>query len=449
MTIHPFELADSSARTHIVGSPFTCFFKGSTLKIRRRFVSALFVLVPFFSSCSDGSGPPAVGPLDRLAVQSGGTQTALAGTALPSPIIIVPQDDRGRTVVDQTATFTVVSGGGSLSSSTGQTNADGTITGPVWTLGKSDVPQEVRVDVGGKSITITARVQTAYQLEVRFYGATPSAANQAVFTSAAARLRGFIVGGLPAENVAGLDVTECTGPGVAPLSGSINGLLIFASVDTIDGPGKTLGQAGPCYVRGTDAAPDFRTLIGVMKFDDDDFADLAASGDLQAVVTHEMLHVVGLGTLWSYVGLVANAGTADPAYTGQAGIAGCRAIGFTATCATSVPIEDCEDLIPADTPCGAGQRDAHWKESTFRRELMTPYLSTGSNPLSVMTIRSLEDMRYTVNTAAADPFSVTVGSVSAFGGQPSSLMLTRGWERSLQFRPRAVPPVGSRARTGR
>lgn len=418
------------------------------MKLRVPRAAVVLAIVTATYACSDSSAPPAVGPLARLAVQSGNTQRALAGTALPNPITIVPQDDQGRTVPGQTATFTVVAGGGSLSSSTGQTNADGTITGPTWTLGKSDVAQEVRVDVGGKSITITATVQTAYSLEVRFYGTTPSVANQAVFTSAAARIRGFIVGGLPPENVTGLDVSPCTGPGVAPLSGSISGLLIFASVDTIDGPGKTLGQAGPCYVRGTDAAPDFRTLIGVMKFDDDDFADLAARGDLQAVVTHEMLHVVGLGTLWPYVGLVINAGTGDAAYTGPGGIAGCQAIGFTVTCATSVPIEDCEDL-PPDTPCGPGQRDAHWKETVFRRELMTPYLSSGSNPLSVMTIRSLEDMRYTVNAAAADPFSVTVGSVSAFGGLPSSPMLTRGWERPLQFKPRVMPPPGSRARAGR
>ena len=437
------------AATHRLRLPTTHARKGSILKIQRRFFSALFALVAVVSSCSDGSGPPpGVGPLDHLAVQSGGTQTALAGTALPNPIIIVPQDEQGRTVVGQTATFTVVAGGGSLSSTTGQTNADGTITGPIWTLGKSDVSQEVRVDVGGKTLTVTAKVQTSYNLEVRFYGATPSAANQAIFTSAAARIRGFVVGSLPAESVNGLDPSPCTGPGVPPLTGSVTGLLIFAAVDSIDGPGKTLGQAGPCYIRGTDAAPDYRTLIGLMKFDSADLASLATSGDLQAVITHEMLHVVGVGTLWPYVGLITNAGAIGAAYTGQSGIAGCRTIGFTVTCANSVPVEDCEG-IPEAAQCGDGQREGHWKETKFFRELMTPYISSGSNPLSVMTIRSLEDLKYGVNPAAADAFSVTVGSISAFGGTRSSLASTRGWERPLRFTPRVVPPVGSRARSGR
>jgi hypothetical protein len=447
MTIHPFELADGSPHTHIVGSRYTRS-KGSLLKNRRRSGSALLVLATLFYACSDSSGPPGgVGPLAQLAVQ-GNTQTALAGTPLPTAIIIVPQDENGRTVVDQTATFTVVAGGGTLSSSTGQTNPDGTITAPTWTLGKSDVPQELRVDVAGKTSTITASVQTAYNLEVRFYGANVSTANKAIFTNAAARIRGLLVGGLPSENVTGLDPTECTGPGVATLSGSVSGLLIFASVDTIDGPGKILGQAGPCYVRGTDANPDFRTLIGVMKFDDDDFANLAGSGGLQAVITHEMLHVVGLGTLWPYVDLLVNSGTGEAAYTGPSGIAGCRALGFTNTCANTVPVEDCEDLVPADTPCGAGQREGHWKESVFQRELMTPFISSGTNPLSVMTIRSLQDFGYVVNPAAADPFSVATGSVSAFGGFASTPMLAAGWERPLKFKPRVLPRAGSPERTG-
>lgn len=446
MTIHRFELAVASTRTHILGSPFTCSLKGSAVKVRR-FVSAVVAFVPILYGCSDGSGPPGVGSLDQLAVQSGGTQTAFAGTALPNPIIIVPQDDQGRTVVDQTATFTVVLGGGSLSGTTGQTNSDGTITGPIWTLGKSDVPQEVRVDIGGKSITVSAKVQTAYSLEVRFIGATPSAANLAVFTSAATRIRGFIVGALPAEDVTGLDPSPCTGPGVARLTGSISGLLIFASVDSIDGPGKILGQAGPCYIRGEEGALDYRTLIGAMQFDSADLASVASSGALEALILHEMLHVVGLGSLWSHVGLIANPGAVGASYTGAGGIAGCRAIGFTNTCANSVPVEDCEG-IPPERECTDGTREVHWKETTFHRELMTGYLSSGSNPLSVMTIRSLEDLNYTINTAAADPFSVTVGSVSAFGGGSSSPMLVRGWERPLEFKPRVLPRVGSRARTG-
>ena len=43
----------------------------------------------------------------------------------------------------------------------------------------------------------------------------------------------------------------------------------------------------------------------------------------------------------------------------------------------------------------------------LQNELMTGFLNSGSaNPLSVLTIASLQDLGYTVNTAAADAFFV-------------------------------------------
>jgi hypothetical protein len=53
-----------------------------------------------------------------------------------------------------------------------------------------------------------------------------------------------------------------------------------------------------------------------------------------------------------------------------------------------VPVEDCVG-IPG---CGAGTINSHWKEPTFRNELMTGYLNAGINPFSKMTIQSLADL---------------------------------------------------------
>ncbi len=420
--------------------------------MRRRSLSALLVCAPFVYACSDSSAPPGpVGPLALVSIQSGIPQSALAGTALLTPIVIVPQDQAGRTVVNQTATFTIVAGGGFLSSNTGQTNPDGTITAPTWTLGKSDVPQEMRVDIDGKTTIVRASVQTAYVLAVRFFGAPISNNDQAFFTSAAARIRAIIVGALPLVNVDGADVSGCTGTTTPPLTGTINGLVIYASVDSIDGRGKVLAQAGPCYVRTLpNGQPDWRTVIGVMKFDSADIRDLVARGNFQEVITHEMMHVVGLGTFWdsSTKNLIINSGTPAAAYSGPGGIAGCQAIGGTATCASSVPVENCRDL-PLTVECGEGQLEAHWKESTFGRELMTPYLNSGTNPLSVMSVRSFEDLNYTVNTAAADAYTIFVGSFSAATGMSSSPTRSRNWERPLPVAPRSLPTVGANSSSGR
>jgi len=406
--------------------------------MRLRHCSGLLLLA-LFQGCSDSGGPPSTqaGPLSRLAVRSGDGQTALAGTVLPAPIIIVPQDDEGRTVGGQTATFHV-SGGGSISSTTGQVNADGSITAPAWTLGESAVAQEMRVTVGTFTITVTATVQTAYALEVRFFGAPIAAAHRTLFTRAAARIRAIIVGGLPAEDVTGLDIEECIGESTV-LTGSIPGLVIYASVDSIDGPGKTLAFAGPCYIRGTEAALDYRTLIGRMQFDSADLASLAGNNNLQDVITHEMLHVVGLGTFWGPRGLIVNSGQNGAGFTGPGAIAGCRAAGGTAICTSSVPVEDCEGL-PETFGCGDGQREGHWKETRFRTELMTPYLSSVSNPLSVMTIRSLGDLGYVVNPAADDPYTVPTPSFSLPGGVSSTLLsFSPRWERPLPVAPRTLP----------
>ena len=38
---------------------------------------------------------------------------------------------------------------------------------------------------------------------------------------------------------------------------------------------------------------------------------------------------------------------------------------------------------------GAGTRDGHWRESVLANELMTGWINAGSNPLSVLSVRSL------------------------------------------------------------
>jgi hypothetical protein len=399
--------------------------------------SALFIL-----ACGgDSSGPGAIGPLATFFARSGGSQDALAGTALPNPIVIVPQDASGHTIPNQTPTFTVIAGGGFVSSSTGTTNPDGTVTAPTWTLGKSAVPQQLRVTLGSTTTIIDATVRTAYSLEVRFYGAALSTGQRDLFTSAAARVRAMIVGAIPLVNVNGADVSGCKGtaPSAADtLKGTIDGLVIYASIDSIDGSGTTLARAGPCYFRlDNTGAPDYRTVIGVMKFDSADVRN-ANPIQLQSTIIHEMLHVVGLGTYWgaSEKNLLINEGAPGTAYTGAGGIAGCRAVGGTITCASSVPVEDC---VGVAEPCGPGTRDGHWKESTFRSELMTGYAGSGPSPLSVMSIRSFDDLGYTSNPAAADAYTIAIGSLSASGFAPSPLTASAVWERRPKIVPRGLP----------
>lgn len=392
--------------------------------MRNRQFLAVVATISFVSACSDSTAPV------NVVVKSGDNQTALAGTAVGTPIVITGTQG-------QSPTFSVLAGGGSISSSTGTINSDGSVTAPAWTLGKSVVPQQLQATLGSKSIVINATVQTSYKIDVRFFGRALPADQQALFTNAANRIRALVVGQIPLVNAAGADPSQCGATGVAPLTGTIDGVVIYASIDSIDGPRKILAQSGPCYIRQSNGQNDFRTSVGIMKFDSADINSLAGSGNLQEVITHEMMHVVGFGTFWDTTGdnLLVNYGP-DVRYAGAGGIAGCKAIGGVTTCATNVPVEG--------TQGGDGTINSHWRETTFGNELMTGFLNTGVNPLSAMTIESLQDLGYTVNTAAADPFTIPGGSLrAAFRIDDVSATPTPGeWERPLAHAPRPLPTIG-------
>ena len=85
---------------------------------------------------------------------------------------------------------------------------------------------------------------------------------------------------------------------VSSLYGSIDDLLIHASVVSIDGVNGILGQAGPDLFRSSGLP-----YHGIMRLDSADLAAMASNGTLLDVITHEMGHVLGLGTLWSSFGL--------------------------------------------------------------------------------------------------------------------------------------------------
>lgn len=254
------------------------------------------------------------------------------------------------------------------------------------------------------------------------------------FTEAAARIRGAILGDVPEEDFrqsSGLSqpLDECGVPGVV-LNEVVDDIVIYATVTPIDGPGKVLANAGPCYIRVTQNEPCVPPVpagqdcysypvVGVMRFDADDIAGLVSTGRLKATVLHEMMHVIGIGTIWDLKGLLVGAGSNDPRYTGPLGIAGCNEAGGTAICASGIPVENVG---------GPGSADGHWRESVFDTELMTS-ISEGPSvamPLSKMTVQSLADLGYTVNTLAADPYTIP-----STAGILSSALTEAGTEREF------------------
>src|SRR5204863_4051211 len=132
-------------------------------------------------------------------------------------------------------------------------------------------------------------------------------------------------------------------------------------------------------------------------------ASMVSSGLLYSVVLHEMGHILGIGTLWSDFGLLSGAGTSNPIFTGANATAQYNQI--FGTSARGVPVE---------ATGGQGTADSHWRETVFTNELMTGWAGPGTNlPLSRVTVGSLADLGYTVNYAAADPFTPSSSGLTA------------------------------------
>jgi len=70
-------------------------------------------------------------------------------------------------------------------------------------------------------------------------------------------------------------------------------------------------------------------------------------------------------------------------------------------------ISGCATQIPVELDGLVGTRCAHWDEFCLQDELLTGFLTTVINPLSTMTIGSLEDLGYEVDYDAADPYTAS------------------------------------------
>ena len=341
----------------------------------------------------------------------GGGQTAQVSTPIPVTPTVLVTDAGGEPVQFATVTFTVEGGGGSVVNAVRTTDADGLARVTAWRLGPNAGLNTLRATVAGLppvDVTATGRpLDTgSFNITLRFVSiVTP--AQYAVFEQARERWEEVITGEL--SNIPVSNQLLCTGAPTA--TETLDDVVIFVNLVGIDGPGKVLASAGPCAARTSNGLP----VAGVMNFDTD---DLGASPELfRDVILHEMGHVLGIGSLWNYDNngvpvrtLLTGGGSDDPYFTGAGAVAAFDVAGGNVYAGNKVPVENTGDV-------GGGTRDSHWREATtgsaggLANELMTGFVSsTGPNPLSAITIASLADMGYTVNTAAADAYVWTDGS---------------------------------------
>jgi subtilisin-like proprotein convertase family protein len=221
---------------------------------------------------------------------------------------------------------------------------------------------------------------SAFKIQVQFLsGLSPS--QQAAFERAAKRWEQIIVGPLAPVMVNGQRV---------------NNLLINieATGELIDGPRGTLGQAGPTRLRPGSGLP----VTGEMMFDTADLLELERKEQLVDVITHEMGHVLGFGTLWNRMRLIQGLDTSNPLFIGSNAIREYAAL-ENRTNLKPVPVAN-------EGEPGGGTFGGHWREVTFGDELLTGFISGAKRPMSRLSIAAFEDMGYRVNYDAADEFDL-------------------------------------------
>jgi hypothetical protein len=219
-----------------------------------------------------------------------------------------------------------------------------------------------------------------FTIDVRFLGGLTETQKNA-FKAAADRWSRVIIGDLPSVMIDGEVVDD---------------VLILAQGVDIDGPSGILGQAGPTRLRPANAGQHaFLPARGTMSFDTADLAQMEQRGTLTDVITHEMGHVLGIGTIWNMKSLLKGAGKKNPLFLGagaKAEYGKLRGSGPT--------------RVPVENTGGPGTADGHWRETVFRNELMSGFISAPNNPISRLTVASLQDMGYEVDLNAAEPYTL-------------------------------------------
>jgi pre-peptidase/leishmanolysin/CARDB protein len=240
--------------------------------------------------------------------------------------------------------------------------------------------------------------QGTFNIELIYLnGATD--AQRAAFEAARVRWEAAINADVPDNNFGAQPFPEnvCT-RGQRRVIDVLDDVRIYVNLVPIDGRFGVLGSAGPCAIRDDSALP----LLGSMDFDTADLDFLAESGRLTTVILHEMGHVLGIGTIWDHQELLVNPSLpdnsgADTHFPGALAIAAFdEAGGDTYVGGAKVPVEN---------EAGQGSGDSHWRESVLGNELMTPTINSGQNPMSAISIASLGDLGYSVDTSGADAYA--------------------------------------------
>jgi len=272
-------------------------------------------------------------------------------------------------------------------------------------------------------VTVSETTATGYSITLYYNNSTHlDNTIMQIFENAASRWSRVITGDLDDIDI-NISANSCGNDDA--YEARVDDLIIFVSIENIDDTGNILAQAGPCGVRNDPYLP----YLGMLRIDASDLANLQENGTLYDVISHEIGHVLGIGSLWqsghnsflSYDGVSCDTSNVIT-YTGENGVREWHNLGGSGD-------------VPVENTGGSGTICSHWRESIFDDELMTGFAEdTGPMPLSELSIAALEDLGYEVDYEAADEYTLSTSTV-----QPA---LTPGLElKEIIIRPSNTPPT--------
>ena len=180
--------------------------------------------------------------------------------------------------------------------------------------------------------------------------------------------------------------------GVSNHVSTVDDVMVFVHVDSIDGGGRVSAVTESCHARslGLGGFP----LVSTIKIDEEDLEELVDEDALFPVMFHEMGHALGFPNIWRDRDLLDTRDAEDPHFEGDLAIEAFDAAGGGGYAGEKVPVQ----LAVF----------SHWRESVFGDEIMSPHLSPGDDeaPISAITLQSFADIGYRVDVSRADDYEL-------------------------------------------
>ena len=185
--------------------------------------------------------------------------------------------------------------------------------------------------------------------------------------------------------------------GLTAYVGTVDDHEFWVHVDSIDGEGGVLAWAGYCYRRVADSTP----VISASVIDSADVRNMEDLDALVPVIFHEMAHGLGFtGNHFELLDLLDKdeGGDPDPHFEGELAIEAFDDAGGDGYQGEKVPVQ----LAVY----------AHWRESIFGDEIMTPSIDLDNDeaPISAITLQAMADMGYEADLARADDYELPAAS---------------------------------------